>query len=135
MPRTAAYLDPIVAKTNFYIASVQPDIIGNRKPQGKEPADFREVNYASDRSIIPAILMLLPKRPEGTRSILLLARRLQGLSSIIFSSSGLRQIDHELQAAGSPNAWEMVIEAEIQGETILRVWPVATRTIPANYWN
>jgi hypothetical protein len=134
MPRTANYLDPMVAKANFYIAGVLPDVIGNRHPLANEPSDFREVVYSSDREVVPAIVTLLPKRPEGTRSLLLMARRLNGLGSILLSPSGLRQIDEELARNGSPDSWEMVIDAEIQDDTVLRVWPVAIHPIPLSFW-
>jgi hypothetical protein len=134
MPRTASYLDPMTAKANFYIESVEPDVIGNRAPVGNEPEEFREVSYAANRAIVPAIITMLPKRPEGTRSLLLLARRLSGMSSILLSPSGLRQIDAAVEKSGSPDSWEMVINAEIQDDTVLRVWPVATRAVSASYW-
>jgi hypothetical protein len=63
-----------------------------------------------------------------------MARRLGGLGSILFSPSGLRQIDGELARNGSPDSWEMVIDAEIQGDTVLRVWPVAIRPVPLTFW-
>jgi hypothetical protein len=134
MPRTASYLDPILAKANFYIASVEPDVIDNRKPASGEPKEFREIIYGSNRELIPAIIMLLPKRPESTRSLLLLARRLDGLTSILLSPSGLRQIDEALARSGAPDAWEMVVEAEVQDTTVLRVWPAAVRAIAPDYW-
>jgi hypothetical protein len=134
MPRTASYLDPILAKANFYIASVEPDVIENRKPAPGESKEFREVIYGSNRELTPAIIMLLPKRPESTRSLLLLARRLDGLTSILLSPSGLRQINNALAQHGSPDAWEMVIEAEVQDTTVLRVWPAAVRAIADDYW-
>jgi hypothetical protein len=134
MPRTAGYLDAILARANFYIASVEPDVIDNRKPAPGEPKQFREIIYGSNRELIPAIIMLLPKRPESTRSLLLLARRLDGLTSILLSASGLRQIDEALARSGAPDAWEMVVEAEVQDTTVLRVWPAAVRAIAADYW-
>src|SRR6202030_3741633 len=66
MPRTAVYLDRLVKKTNFYIAQVEPDLVGNRNPKPGKPAEYREVDYSSDRKIFPAIIVLLPTRPEHT---------------------------------------------------------------------
>lgn len=108
-------------------------MIGNRHPLPNEASDFREVVYSSDREVVPAIVTLLPKRPEGTRSLLLMARRLNGLGSILLSPSGLRQIDAELARNGSPDSWEMVIDAEIQDDTVLRVWPVAIHPIQPSF--
>ena len=134
MPRTAAYLEPLEAKTNFYIAHLEPDVIANRKPRRGEASEFREVVYASDREISPSIIMLLPARPSGTRSLLLLGRRLSGMVSTLLSAEGLRQVDEEWGKNGSPDAWEMVISAEIQGDTVLKITPLAFRSISPNYW-
>jgi hypothetical protein len=134
MPRTAAYLDPLEAEANFYIAQVDPDIIRNRKPTPGEPTDFREVVYAADREVSPSIIMLLPARPSGTRSLLLLGRRLNGMVSVLLSPEGLRQLDEEWGKHGSPDAWEMVISAEIQAETVLKITPVAFRAIAPDFW-
>lgn len=134
MPRTAAYLDPLEAKTNFYIAHVEPDIIRNRKPHHGEAGEYREVVYASDRELSPSIIAFLPARPSGTRSLLLLGRRLNGMVSILLSSEGLRQLDEEWGKNGSPDAWEMVISTEIQGDTVLKITPLAFRAISPNFW-
>jgi hypothetical protein len=36
--------------------------------------------------------------------------------------------------SASPDAWEMVIQAEIYRDTILKTTPVAFRAIPATFW-
>jgi hypothetical protein len=134
MPRTAGYLKQMLEKTNFYIAQVSPDIIRNRKPVAGEPAEFDEVPYSADRRLAPAIITLLPARPERTRMLLLLGRNLTSLTSLLVSLEGLKQVDAEWQKCGSPDAWEMVIQAEIYRDTILKTNPVACRAIPATFW-
>jgi len=134
MPRTAGYLNQMLEKTNFYIAQVSPDIIRNRKPAQGEPAEFDEVPYSADRRLAPAIITLLPARPERTRMLLLLGRNLTSLTSLIVSLEGLKQVDEQWQKCGSPDAWEMVIQAEIYRDTILKTNPVACRAIPSTFW-
>jgi len=134
MPRTAGYLNQMLEKTNFYIAQVSPDIVRNRKPVPGEPAEFTEVPYSADRRLAPAIITLLPARPERTRMLLLLGRNLTSLTSLLVSLEGLKQVDEQWQKCGSPDAWEMVIQAEIYRDTILKTNPVACRAIPATFW-
>jgi len=134
MPRTAGYLNQMLEKTNFYIAQVSPDIIRNRKPASGEPAEFNEVPYSADRRLAPAIITLLPARPERTRMLLLLGRNLTSLTSLLVSLEGLKQVDEQWQKCGSPDAWEMVIQAEIYRDTVLKTNPVACRAIPATFW-
>ena len=134
MPRTAVYLDRLVKKTNFYIAQVEPDLVGNRNPKPGEPAEYRQVDYSSDRKVFPAIIILLPTRPEHTRSLLLMGRTLTSMTTMLLSLDGLKLLDEQWVKGGSPDSWEMVIEAEVYRDTILKVWPVSFRAIPASFW-
>ncbi|PWT89801.1 MAG: hypothetical protein C5B56_06515 [Proteobacteria bacterium] len=135
MPRTAAYLSQMLEKTNFYIEHVSPDVIRNRHPLPGEPAEFQEVSYSADRRVAPAIIVLLPPRPERTRMLLLLGRNQTSLSSMLVSLEGLKLLDDQWARSGSPDAWEIVIQAEIYRDTILKMTPVACRPIAASFWN
>jgi len=135
MPRTAGYLSQMLDRTNFYIARVSPDVVRNRHPMPGEPAEFQEVSYSADRRIAPAIIILLPPRPERTRMLLLLGRNLTSITSVLVSLEGLKLLDDQWAKSGSPDAWEIVIQAEIYRDTILKTTPVACRSIPATFWN
>jgi hypothetical protein len=135
MPRTAGYLKNMLEKTNFYIERVSPDLIRNRDPKPGEPAEFREVTYSADRRLAPAIIVLLPARPEHTRMLMLLGRNQTSITSMLISLEGLKALDALWVKSGSPEAWEMVIEAEVYRDTVLKTTPVACRPIPATFWN
>ena len=124
MPRTAGYLNKMVEKTNFYIASVSPDVIRSRNPKPGAPAEYREVSYSADRRIAPAIVTLLPARPEQVRILLLMGRNLTSITSTLVTMEGLKLLDDQWTRNGSPDAWEMVIQAEIYRDTVLKVNPV-----------
>lgn len=134
MPRTATYLDGPMQKTNFYVAGVEPDVVGNRSPRAGEASEFREISYSADRRVDPAVMVFPPMRPEHTRSLILMGRTLTGMITMLMSSEGLQQLDDQWIKGGSPDAWEMVVEAEINRDTVLKVWPVAFRPLPADFW-
>jgi hypothetical protein len=134
MPRTAGYLNHMLEKTNFYIAQVSPDLVRNRNPKTGEPVEFREESYSADRRLAPALIILLPARPEHTRMLLLLGRNLTSLTSVLVSLEGLKLLDEQWLRNGSPDAWEVVIQAEIYRDTVLKTTPVAFRAIPATFW-
>lgn len=134
MPRTATYLNKMLEKTNFYIARVEPDVIKSRNPRPGEPSEYDEVLYSPDRRIAPAIIMLLPARAEHTRMMLLLGRNLTSITTMILSLEGLKSLDDQWTKIGSPDAFEMVIQAEIFRDTILKVTPMAARPIPSTFW-
>jgi hypothetical protein len=134
MPRTAGYLNQMVEKTNFYIASVSPDVIRSRNPKPGAPAEYREVSYSVDRRIAPAIVTLLPARPEQVRILLLMGRNLTSITSSLVTMEGLKLLDDQWTRNGSPDAWEMVIQAEIYRDTVLKVNPVDFRPISPGFW-
>jgi hypothetical protein len=134
MPRTAVYLNQMLEKTNYYIADVDPVIVRSRNPQPGEPPEYRETAYSADRRTAPAIIVLLPTRPEHTRTLLLLGRHLTTMSSMLVTREGLKLIDEQWMKAGSPDAWEMVVQADINRDTILRFYALTCRPIPASFW-
>jgi hypothetical protein len=135
MPRTAVYLDQISRKLNFYVERVEPDVIRSRNPFSGEEKQFAQVNYSADRIRFPGIIALLPSHPEHTRSLLLLGRSPISMATMLISAEGLRLLDQQWRKAGSPDAWEMVIEADVyRGDTVAKVSPVAFRAIPADFW-
>ena len=135
MPRTAAYLEHIAQKLNFYIERVEPDVIRNRNPLPGEAKEFVQVNYSADRIRYPGIIALLPPRPEHTRSLLLLGRSPAGLATLLSSIDGLRLLDEQWSKAGSPDAWEIVVEADTyRGDVFEKVAPVSFRPIPSDFW-
>jgi len=64
MPRTAAYLDRLLERTNFYLAQVEPDIVRSRNPLQAEPSEFVQQRFSAEHAIHPGILICLPARPE-----------------------------------------------------------------------
>jgi hypothetical protein len=124
----------MLAKTNYYIASVDPDVIRSRNPLAGEPSEFREVAYSPQRITAPSIITVLPARPEHTRMLLLLGRHLTSISSMLVTLEGLKRIDEQWVKAGSPDAWEMVIEAEYFGDTVVKFSALTCRPIPTNFW-
>jgi hypothetical protein len=135
MPRTAVYLENVSRKLNFYIERVEPDAVGNRRPRRGEEKEFLQLDYSADRTRYPGIIALLPPRPEHTRALLLLGRSPVSMATMLSSVDGLRLLDEEWRKGGSPEAWEMVIEADIyRGDTVSKVSPVAFRPLPDDFW-
>jgi hypothetical protein len=56
------------------------------------------------------------------------------ISEYAIATEGLKLVDEQWKKSGSPDAWEMVIQAEIYRDTVLKTTPVACRAIPATFW-
>jgi hypothetical protein len=136
MPRTTAgYLDRLLERTTFYMAQADPDVIRSRNVAPSSPMEFRETSYSADRRVYPAVIVYLPKRPEGTRCILVLGRYLTGAASMLLTADGLRSLEAEREKAGSPDAWELVVESETYRDTLLNARARAFRQIAPNFWD
>ncbi len=66
--------------------------------------------------------------------MLLLGRHLTSITTMLVTLEGLKLVDDLWSKTGSPDAWEMVIQAEINQDTILKVSALACRPIPATFW-
>jgi hypothetical protein len=54
---------------------------------------------------------------------LVLGRYLTGAASMLLTADGMRTLEAEREKAGSPDPWEMVVEAELYLDTLLRACP------------
>jgi hypothetical protein len=136
LPSASPQLRQLGEKMNFRVSRNIPLVIENVHPSGGEPARYEEVQLSEKRRICPAVLVLLPRKTDGARTLLLVGRFANVLAATVVSAEGLNLIDKAWSGAGAPNAWEMLIQAEIENNTtIIRVWPVSTRPVAANFWN
>ena len=132
-PRTTDRFAEVLAKSNFQMAASNPTLIKNRHPVAGEQSEYQESVKSSERRTIPGIITLLPTRAGGPHTLLLVGRFSTALTSFLLSPDGLRLLDERWTEDGRPGAWEMVVQADIQGETALKVWPVAFRRMDVNH--
>ena len=135
IPRTTEYLRQLFEKTNFYYSTLDNKaIIRNRKPKAGEPAEYQQVDYSAGHKIYPELVVQLPFRPDGGHTLILFGVMPMALASLLESRAGLQDLDGLWQKAGSPESWEMVVQAEMNGENVLKVRPTSIRAIPADFW-
>jgi hypothetical protein len=120
---------------NFSLAPAESRVT-NAKPRPGEQATYEIIKKNRDREVRPSILAVLPGRAPGLKVMLLQSRDTGALVSLISSSAGSNSIEEMWKKEGSPQYFEMVTYTEVQGNTPLRVWPVAihkfTGQIPSN---
>jgi hypothetical protein len=120
---------------NFSLAPAESRVT-NAKPRPGEQDTYEIIKKNKDREVRPSILAVLPGRAPGLKVMLLQSRDTGALVSLISSSAGSNSIEEMWKKEGSPQYFEMVTYTEVQGNTPLRVWPVAihkfTGQIPSN---
>lgn len=124
IPKTSQHVRDLMEKTNFYYSE---GTVFNRSPRPGESARYDGISLSHDRQILPGVIAVLPVRRGGLRILMLIGARTQALAVALVSPGSLKTLDETLEDNGSPPFFELVLQAEIEGSTILRVWPVALR--------
>jgi hypothetical protein len=104
-----------------------------QQPLPGEPKSIVEIDEASDRAIWPGIIAFLPGRNGRTHLLVLASRYTAALVSFLTSTAGMDQLDRIWHAKGSPAYYQLVVNAEINGNdrAPVRFWPVSLHAIPA----
>lgn len=121
------YLDKMQYRLGRHETSVQ--IID---PLPGEPKTVVKVDEAPDRVIWPGIIAVLPGRNGRSHLLILASRYTAALVSFLTSTDGMDQLDRIWHAKGSPSYYQIVVNAEINGNarSPVRVWPVALHPYP-----
>jgi hypothetical protein len=92
-----------------------------------EPEVFRDAVVTNQHIQFPGIIALLPRSPEGAASLLLIGSYPLALVSMLSSAEGLNSLNDKWKQRGRPESWEMVVQGEMDGDTVLSVRPLAFR--------
>lgn len=123
---------PYLDRMNFYMAEYER-YVGNRHPLGAEPATFPlQKENGEQRSIQPCLLAVLPGRSRNTRLMILQAKHTAALVTFLTSSTGVDSLQKMWKTNGSPQYYEVVVYAEMNGDQLMRAWPVALRPFNAS---
>jgi hypothetical protein len=115
--------------SNFEIDTTGPPLIRNLKPKPGEPLQYRDSVQSDHHFTFSGIAALLPRSREGTGSLLLIGANPAALVSMLLSAEGLRRLEDQLRQEGRPEAWEMVVRAEMDRDTVLSARPVGFRPV------
>lgn len=128
IPHTSQHVERMLSKTEFYLRP-RGQIVGVRHPRPGEPATFSD--QPGTRF---GIVSVLPGQAQGNRLVLLSGMHTASLASFLASPITLRQLEEYLRQHGQPEFFEIVVGAEVDGFKVLKAYPVAFRTVPANLW-
>ena len=126
-PLNTTRFHPLLSNFEIEAPPGAPALIRNRHPKVGEPSQFGELIQSDDRITFSGIIALLPRSHEGTSSLLLIGRNPTALVSMLMSAEGLRRLEDRWNQEGQPDAWEMVVQAEMDRDTVLNIRPVGFR--------
>ena len=133
---TSRQLDELMTRTNFHSIVGSTSIVWNRKPLPGEPAEYRPIMASNIRRTNPGIVSILPGKLPGTRLLLITGNSTYPLIYSLVTPASLQAVENAWQKAGSPDFFEMVLNAEVEGRgnTVLRMWPEAVHAVDASAW-
>lgn len=120
---TLTPLKPYLDRMDFELGPHE-DFVRIKNPAPGEPSLIEEVTESPDRGIWPGVIALLPGRGGRTHLLILASRHTSALVSFLTSTNGLDQLARLWKAKGSPEYYEVVLNAELSGRDLVRFWPV-----------
>lgn len=101
------------------------NFVANKNPGPGEKSEYDVQQIAPDRDIEPSLVALLPGRSPDTKLLIMQAKHTAALVDFLTCKVGNNLFEKMYREHGSPRFFEMVIESEVAGDTVIRSWPVA----------
>jgi hypothetical protein len=120
---TLTPLKPYLDRMDFELGPHE-DFVRIKNPGPGEPSLIKGVAESPDRGIWPGVIALLPGHGGHTHLLILASRHTSALVSFLTSTNGLDQLARMWKAKGSPEYYELVVNAELSGRGLVRFWPV-----------
>jgi hypothetical protein len=96
-----------------------------RHPYQGEPKRLVTIQESPERCILPGVIAFIPSNGGQTHLLVLASRNTSALVSLLTSTHGLEQLGRMWKSKGSPQYFEVAVNAEQSGRGLVRVWPVA----------
>jgi len=133
VPGTSRHLVAILDRLNFFTPMGKYEVVGNRSPRPGEPAEFRQRALSTRRAVKYGIVALVKGRAPDTKILALAGLSTDAMVSFLSAPSGLQQLEDRWRREGSPPFFEVVVEAETDGDTVLGASLVVFRPTAATY--
>jgi hypothetical protein len=121
---TLSPLQPYLDRMNYVLGTHEVSV-EIRHPGAGDPRKTEYQPESPERSIWPGVIGVLPGRSGHTHLLVLASRQTSALVAFLTSTNGLDQLERLWKAKGSPQYFETIVEAEMDGSKLVRTWPEA----------
>jgi hypothetical protein len=125
---TLSPLQPYLNRMD-YVLSRHEVSVDVRHPVPGDPPHIVYIPESTERAIWPGVIGFLPGRENRTHLLVLASRHTSALVEFLTSSNGLEQLERLWKSKGSPEYYEAIVNAEMDGQKLVRFWPVALRPV------
>ncbi|HEY3839312.1 MAG TPA: helix-turn-helix domain-containing protein [Bryobacteraceae bacterium] len=123
---TLSSLQPYLDRMN-YVLGAHEVAVDIRHPGPGDPQKTEYQPESPERSIWPGVIGVLPGRSGHTHLLVLASRQTSALVAFLTSTNGLDQLERLWKAKGSPQYFETIVQAEMDGSKLVRTWPEGLR--------
>jgi hypothetical protein len=120
---TLTPLNSYLSRMSFTLGAHEQSVDIN-KALPSEPKRVEWIQESPERAIWPGVIAVLPGPGGRTHLLVMAARHTSALVSFLTSANGLGQLDKMWKARGSPDYYEVVVNSEMNGDELVRFWPV-----------
>ena len=106
--------------------------VENRSPAPGEPKTVSVISESPMRSVWPGVIAILPGPANQTHVLILSSRHTSALVSFLTSTSGLDELERMWKQKGSPEFYEVLLNAEMDDDMLVKFWIVALHPYSAN---
>jgi hypothetical protein len=134
IPQGSDRIAQLLEKTNFRMSvGDNAVVVRNTNPGPGERREYVQSVQSVSRKTWPGIIALLPINSGVAHSLVLAGNSPSSLLWLLTSDNGLKLVDENWRKGGAPDYFEMVVETEMDGDTVLKVLPVGFRRVAADY--
>ena len=120
---TLTPLKPYLDRMDFRLGDHETYVrVGHPSPG--EPPLIESYRESEERSVWPGVIAFLPGLNGRSHLLILAGRHTQSLVSVLTSTVGLERLSELWKAKGSPEFFEVIIDAEVSGRGLMRAWPL-----------
>lgn len=114
------YLD----RMRFFLTENESSVEARATSPSEPKKIFQAVNEGNSHTILPGIIAVLPGKKSNTKLLILQSRHTAALVEILTSTTGYEMIEKIRSQHGSPTYYEIALATEMNGDHMIRAWPV-----------
>jgi hypothetical protein len=124
---TSLHIRQAMEKTSFYSNPAEASTVLDRRPEAGQPGQYKMILQSGSRRSVHGVVAVLPGGPSGGRILMLAGWATAALVTSLVDPASLEKLDELWRGAGSPEYFEVLVQAEIDGNAVLRASPVMVR--------
>ena len=114
------YLD----RMRFFLTANESSVETRITSPSEPKKIYKAVDEGNSHAVLPGIIAVLPGKKTNTKLLILQSRHTAALVEMLTSTTGSELIEKLRSQHGSPTYYEIAVLTEMNGDHMIRAWPV-----------